>query len=663
MTLYSRFIARDINELKDIVHSGIEVILISKGIFAYVYDETITADEVIGGIYVKVKSNVMPGGWLLKASFPQVIIIYVSETGNDTNDGLAPDRPIYSTAGLINSLNLTYDSETGYYDASNIIVNLKGTTSDAPTSSLNPSFWVSNFRVFHNIKFYKVIANNVRFVFKQINIGINDFDNGEDFEGQIYSFNGIELNNCAIQVCDSSGNIFWSGRDVYFCECPFSYVNRFKTAFVVVNGDFKLKMNEELRLRTEHRQTWYIFNPLVEMKNWGDVIIDVKSVIGTYSGGGIVKGNVNKVKIDYSSGSGGAFSSRTHPERDNIVINEGYIQDDNNPLSLPELTNLDRRFKMLYLVPPSNDKTLRSLFLGNPELPTGGLDVKFIGSNYASLGRTLINASKLVIDNGDYGGNTKRLYYVLLTGEGTSLLDYFYRLDTRYIKNLDRRTLIRVYLRGSSAWIQHYFCESILQTPILTLNPLQTECIITAETGDVLNIYLVGEITQQFSEDYTDVAYIDLGTNYSAIEEIDIACITPCGNTSDYDEYLLEFSPDGSTWTSFGVDTSIWPRNDLTTDTTRTFKSYNAYYLRLENSNFAFYLQRYMRLRRVNTVGTPTRNFTNDITVIKRAYAYAPSSIIYYRKKVMGLGSPGKVHYFTNVSSSTQRIRVEYKFV
>jgi len=661
--IYSRFIARDINELKNIVNSGIEVILIDKGIFAYVYNETIIADEVIGGIYVKVKSNVMPGGWLLKASFPQVITIYVSESGDDANDGLAPDRPIYSTAGLINSLNLNYDSETGYYDASNIIINLVGTTSDNPTSSLNPSLWVSNFRVFHNIKFYKVIASNVRFVFKQINIGVNDFDNGEDFEGQIYSFNGIELNDCAIQICDSSGNIFWFGRDVYFCECPFSYVNRFKTAFVVVNGDFKLKMNsEELMLRPEHRQWWYIFNPLVEMKNWGDVIIDVGSVIGTIIGGGIVKGNVNRVKIISPGGAGGAFLSRTHPERDNIVLHEGYIQDDNNPLSLPELTNPDRKFKMLYLVPPGNDKTLRSLFLGNPELPSGDLDTKFIGSNYASLGRNLINASKLVIDNGDYGGNTKRLYYVMLRSEGHPLIDYFYLLDTRYIKNLDRRTLIRVYLVGSSAWIQHYFCESILQTPILTLNPLQTECIITAETGDVLNIYLISETTQQFSENYNDVAYIDLGTNYNMIEEIFIRNITTLGDTSNYDEYILEFSPNGTTWTSYGVDTSTG-RQDLTTDTTRTFKSYNSYSLGLQNSNFAFYLQRYMRLRRVNTVGTPIRNFTNNITVTKRTYSYAPNNIIYYRKRVMGGGSPGKVHFFTNITNTTQRIRVEYKFV
>jgi hypothetical protein len=662
MTLYSRFIARDINELKDIVNSGIEVILIDKGIFAYVYDETITADEVIGGIYVKVKSNVMLGGWLLKASFPQVITIYVSETGNDSNDGLSPDKPIYSTQGLLNFLQLTYDSETGYYDAINIIINFKGTTSDNPTSSLNPSLWVSNFRVFHNIKFYKVIANNVRFVFKQKNINVNDFDNGEDFEGQIYSFNGIELNNCAIQVCDNTGNIFWSGRDVKFCECPFSYVNRFKTPFIVVNGDFKLKMYEEFRLRPEHRQMWYIFNPLIEMKNWGDIIIDVGSVIGTASGGGIVKGNVNRVKIMASSGSGGSFSSRTHPERDNIVLHEGYIQDDNNPLSLPELTNSNRRFKMLYLVPPGNDKTLRSLFLGNPEV-TFDLDSKFIGSNYASLGRTLINASRLVIDSGEYGGNVKRLNYVLLRGEGTILLDYFYSLDTRYIKNLDRRTLIRVYLVGSGSWIQHYFCESILQTPILTLNSLQTESVITAESGDVLNIYLVDENIQQFSEDYSDTLYIDLGVDYNAIEEIYITCITPCGNTFNYDEYLLEFSSDGLTWTSFGVDTSIWPRNDLTTDTTRTFKSYENYSLGLQNSNFAFYLQRYMRLRMVNTIGTPTRNFTNNITITKRTYTYAPNNVIYYKKRIGGGSSPGKVHYFTNITNTTQRIRVEYKFV
>jgi hypothetical protein len=222
--------------------------------------------------------------------------------------------------------------------------------------------------------------------------------------------------------------------------------------------------------------------------------------------------------------------------------------------------------------------------------------------------------------------------------------------------------LIRVYLRGSAAAIQHYFCESILQTPILTLNSLQTESIITAETGDVLNIYLVSETTQQFSESYLDTAYIDLGVNYNAIEEISIRNITTLGSTSNYDEYILQFSPNGTTWTSFGIDTSIG-RGDLTTDTTRTFKSYENYSLGLQNSNFPFYLQRYMRLIRVNTVGTPVRNFTNNITVIRRTYSYAPNNIIFYRKRVGGWGSPGKVHYFTNISTTTQRIRVEYKFV
>ena len=654
--VFTSNLVNSINEIRNSANNNNKILIYQNGIFYYEYDSDITADEVIAEYYIKIKSNVLSGGWILKGSFPKIVTIYVSETGNDINDGLSPDRPIYSTLGLINSLNLTYDSETGYYDASNIIINLKGTTSDNPTSSINPSLWVSNFRIFHNIKFYKVIGNNVRFVFKQININVNDFDNGEDFEGQIYSFNGIELNNCAIQVCDNSGNIYWPGRDVYFCECPFSYVNRFKTAFVVVNGDFKLKMNEELKLRPEHRGA-SVFNPLIEMKNWGDVIIDVGGVVGTYSGGGIVKGNVNRVKINFG-GFGGAFSSRTHPERDNIVIHEDYIQDDNNPFSLPELTNPDRRFKMLYLVPPGNDKTLRSLFFGNPELPFGGVDAKFETSNYSSP----IISSKLIIKTG-WPFNIERSY-ILMRENAAYLINFFYNInDTRYIRNLDRRTLIRVYLASSAAWIQHYFCESILQTPILTLNPLQTECIITAETGDVLNIYTVSETTQQFSENYNDVIYIDLGTNYNAIEEINIACITPCGNTSNYDEYLLEFSPNGSTWTSYGVDTSIWPRNDLTTDTTRTFKSYESYPLRLENSNFPFYLKRYMRLRRVNTVGTPIRNFTNDITVIKRVYTYAPVNVIYYRKKVMGWGSPGKVHYFTNISSSTQKIRVEYKFV
>jgi hypothetical protein len=663
MPVYNKIVVVSIDELKNVGNDGDKILIFKNFVFRFSYDPNYNGDDVyISGIPVIIKSNVLPGGWKNSGGTPSLITIYVSETGNDTNDGLSPDRPIYSTTGLINSLNLTYNSETGYYDASNIIINLKGTTSDEPRSFINPDLWVSNFRVFHNIKFYKVIASNVRFVFKAININVDDFDNGEDFQGQIYSFNGIELNDCAIQVCDETGNIYWSGRDVKFCECPFSYTDRFKTPFININGDFKLRMNEEFRLRPEHRGGLNVFNPLVEMKNWGDVIIDVGSVIGTLSGGGIVKGNVNRVRINFG-GISGYFSSRTHPERDNIVLHEGYIQDDNNPLSLPALTNPDRRFKMLCLFPPNNDKTLRGLFFGNPELLSGGVDEKFVGSNYFSLGRNLINTSKLVIDSGDYGGGAKRLYYVMLKSEGHPLINYFYSLDTRYIKNLDKRTLIRVYLTISTDSIQHYFCESILQTPILALNSLQTESIITAETGDVLNIYLVSETTQQFSESYLDLAYIDLGTNYNMIEEIFIRNITTLGDTSNYDEYILEFSPNGTTWTSYGIDTSIWPRLDLTIDTTRTFKSYESYSLGLQNSNFAFHLRRYMRLIRVNTVGTPVRNFTNNITVIRRIYSYAPNSIIYYRKRIMGSGSPGKVHYFTNITATTQRIRIEYKFV
>ena len=207
--VFTSNLVNSINEIRNSANNNNKILIYQNGIFYYEYDSDITTDEVIAEYYIKIKSNVLSGGWILKGSFPKIVTIYVSETGNDINDGLSPDRPIYSTAGLINSLNLTYDSETGYYDASNIIINLKGTTSDNPISSINPSLWVSNFRIFHNIKFYKVIGNNVRFVFKQININVNDFDNGEDFEGQIYSFNGIELNNCAIQVCDNSGNIYW----------------------------------------------------------------------------------------------------------------------------------------------------------------------------------------------------------------------------------------------------------------------------------------------------------------------------------------------------------------------------------------------------------------------------------------------------------------------
>jgi hypothetical protein len=70
-----------------------------------------------------------------------------------------------------------------------------------------------------------------------------------------------------------------------------------------------------------------------------------------------------------------------------------------------------------------------------------------------------------------------------------------------------------------------------------------------------------------------------------------------------------------------------------------------------------------MRLIRVNTVGTPVRNFTNNITVVRRTYTYAPSSIIFYRKRIGIFSNPLKVHYFTNISTITQRIRVEYKFV
>ncbi|MFZ8856318.1 MAG: hypothetical protein ACO2OX_03985 [Candidatus Nanopusillus sp.] len=667
--VFTTNLVNSIEEIRNSAYNSNKILIYQNGMFYYEYDPNIDDDEVIAGYYIKIKSNVLSGGWILKGSFPKVVTIYVSETGNDTNDGLSPDRPIYSTVGLINSLNLTYDSETGYYDASNIIINFKGTTSDEPRSFINPDLWVSNFRVFHNIKFHKVIASNVRFVFKAININVDDYNNGEDFEGQIYSFNGIELNDCAIQVCDETGNIYWSRREeVKFCECPFSYVDRFKTAFVVINGDFKLKMYEEFRLRPEHRSV-PVFNPIVEIKNWGDVIINVGSIIGTHFGGGIVKGNVNKVKIINLDGFDGYFLSRTYPERDNIFINEMYIPDDNNPLGLIELTNTHRRFKMLNLTSVSTpfgaDKTLRSLFLENPELLNENFNIKFIGSNYASFGQDLINAPKLIVGGGGISslGNIKKLYYTILKGGERSLIDYFYSLDTKYIKNLDRRTLIRIYLSNSPVWIEHYFCESFLQTPVLILNPLQTESIITAETGDVLNIYLVSETTQQFSESYLDLAYIDLGTNYNMIEEIFIRNITTLGDTSNYDEYILEFSPNGTTWTSYGIDTSIWPRLDLTIDTTRTFKSYESYSLGLQNSNFAFHLRRYMRLIRVNTVGTPVRNFTNNITVIRRIYSYAPNSIIYYRKRIMGSGSPGKVHYFTNITATTQRIRIEYKFV
>ena len=59
----------------------------------------------------------------------------------------------------------------------------------------------------------------------------------------------------------------------------------------------------------------------------------------------------------------------------------------------------------------------------------------------------------------------------------------------------------------------------------------------------------------------------------------------------------------------------------------------------------------------------PTENFIDNITVIKRTYAYASNNIIFYRKRIMGWGSPGKVHYFTNITNTIQKIKVEYRFV
>ena len=125
----------------------------------YKYDPTITADEVIFDIYFKVRSTSFPGGWKLVGG-ARVFTIYVSETGNDLNDGLTPSAPIRSTEGLKKYLG-------DDLNAPDTILILKGdiTASDFTDENGVP---YKNFYVNDSITVMYLQAENVHFLFKQI---------------------------------------------------------------------------------------------------------------------------------------------------------------------------------------------------------------------------------------------------------------------------------------------------------------------------------------------------------------------------------------------------------------------------------------------------------------------------------------------------------------
>jgi hypothetical protein len=69
-----------------------------------------------------------------------------------------------------------------------------------------------------------------------------------------------------------------------------------------------------------------------------------------------------------------------------------------------------------------------------------------------------------------------------------------------------------------------------------------------------------------------------------------------------------------------------------------------------------------MRLIKINTIKTPIKNFTNDIIITKKTYTYTTNNIIFYRKRIKIFIRPIKVYYFTNITNTTQKIKVKYKF-
>lgn len=252
----------------------------------YKYNENVVADELIFDIYFKVKSSILPGGWILVGG-ARVFSIYVSEDGDDTNDGLTPSTPIRSTEGLKKYL--------GYnLSAPDSILILEGDTT-TPDFVDERNIAYKNFYVLDDIKVMYLSAKNVHFLFKQTwqTTDYSQFDSLPPISDvKIVAAFDISLENC---VFDCYPNQSFFGQNANQSVLP---KDRNSTPLFKCNN-FEWKGNgvQYLCFFSKGKYTRLI----AETKN---ALVQNMAINGEMSGYFVAMFNAEKVDLNISSFSG-----------------------------------------------------------------------------------------------------------------------------------------------------------------------------------------------------------------------------------------------------------------------------------------------------------------------------------------------------------------------
>lgn len=675
--IYRYSILSDFSKLKYVANDGTKVV-VYKGMFmVYDYDTTITTDQYIAGIPVLVKSNVLTGGWRLQGSSPTVLRIYVSNNGNDNNNGLSPTSPIKSTQGLINALNLnkvTGASEEEYYDASAYIIELVGVYPDGtpiPEGSTHndsnpkgdypyydpdsPSLLqpdVANFYIEHKIRFFQLSAKHVRFVYVITNPSTGSSIT-EDFNGQIQSINDIYLKNCAVNLVIKSGDNYIFdlnlGRNPYFSENPVSKYGD-KTPFWCLNGSFyyinsyidennnEVVIGQLFLFPGSYKGIYSAGNPLVRVDNQGaNVIVKVTTLRSSASRIPLSSGKPNFISVT-SPSVWGYSTGRSEPYRDIVSVDLGLVIDN------PYVSNPDMKFKALDC---NSNLDLQRYFRRSV------YDMK--DTAYSRLGIQLpdlkLVRNSLVLEYTRFSSD--RIYAGLSSPQ------------TNAFKYLNRYTFLTIYWPpyGSGNNNYHYACKSILPTNVINLSPLQTAQLALSRYGSIIDIKKYVSNSTSNNYDLSISLPIDLNLEFGNYTRISRFYISGFNTSTDYYLYVLEFSDDAITWTTYGWRDYY---GVVPYDGTNAFKgsvSYNFYAASFMSGTDIIdpsYVKRYMRLRIVGQTGSPTTSSTT-ITFYNIEYQNIDIANTLVLKRFDNDDS--SIVTITNISSSTVPIVVYYKFI